>query len=54
MSDSIPPHSLREPIAAAIEALIAVLDAIDADPDLEPEVDEEDGCLEEFDEGRLA
>ncbi len=35
--------SLREAVEAQIEQLIAFLDLIDGNPDLEPEVDAEDG-----------
>lgn len=34
----------REGIALAVEALIAKLDTMDGDPDLEPSGDETDGC----------
>lgn len=38
----------REQIAAAIETMIAVLDAVDGDPDAEPIGDEQDAAWTEF------
>lgn len=43
------PHVTRDSLALAIETLIAVLDAIDGDPDLEPNGDELDGNWSEDD-----
>lgn len=37
-------HDNRESLAAAIEVLIARMDALDGDPDLELNGDERDGC----------
>ena len=43
------PPSVRRKIEAAIELLIAMLDALDGDTDIEPNGDERDGSIAEDD-----